>query len=89
MCLGNYGFSYGGLLIESGLLFHNILSFLMSSTPQSALANPDTKAGSNEALGQGQPARAQHKNYKGFVAGVFSGIAKLSGKTIDLFVREK
>ena len=60
----------------------------MSSTPQSALANPDTN-GSNEALGQGQPARVQHKNYKGFVAGVFSGIAKLSGKTIDHFVREQ
>ena len=60
----------------------------MSSTPQSALANPDPK-GSNEALGQGQPARAQHKNYKGFVAGVFSGIAKLSGKTVDCFVHTK
>ena len=57
----------------------------MSSTPQSAVASPDTKGGSNEALGNGQPARVQHKNYKGFVAGVFSGIAKLSGKTIDIF----
>ncbi|MCJ1450563.1 hypothetical protein MMC28_000896 [Mycoblastus sanguinarius] len=51
----------------------------MSSSVQSAIVNPDTKDGSNEALGQGQPARSvQHKNYKGFVAGVFSGIAKLS-----------
>ena len=31
----------------------------------------DTKQKPNEA--------SQHKNYKGFVAGVFSGIAKLSG----------
>ena len=54
----------------------------MSSSVQSAIVNPDTKDGSNEALGQGQPARSvQHKNYKGFVAGVFSGIAKLSGKS--------
>ncbi|KAL9129001.1 MAG: hypothetical protein Q9217_002435 [Psora testacea] len=49
------------------------------STINTAIVNPDSKHGSNEALGQGQPARsAQHKNYKGFVAGVFSGIAKLS-----------
>ena len=60
----------------------------MSSTPESAVASPDTK-GSNEALGQGQPARLQHKNYKGFVAGVFSGIAKLTGKTIDIFIPEQ
>ena len=34
---------------------------------------------SNEAIGQGQPATAAvNKNYKGFVAGIFSGIAKLS-----------
>ena len=60
----------------------------MSSTPEGAVASPDTK-GSNEALGQGQPARLQHKNYKGFVAGVFSGIAKLTGKTIDSFILEQ
>ena len=60
----------------------------MSSTPESAVASPDTN-GSNEALGQGQPARLQHKNYKGFVAGVFSGIAKLTGKTIDLSVHDQ
>ena len=52
----------------------------MSATVDSAVVNPDTKNGSNEALGQGQPGRSiKHKNYKGFVAGVFSGIAKLSG----------
>ena len=52
----------------------------MSSSAESAIVNPDSTHGSNEALGQGQPARsAQNKNYKGFVAGFFSGIAKLSG----------
>lgn len=52
----------------------------MSAVVDSAIVNPDQKSGSNEALGQGQPARsASHQNYKGFVAGVFSGIAKLSG----------
>lgn len=50
------------------------------SSVQPALVNPDSKNATNEAIGQGQPARiAQHKNYKGFVAGVFSGISKLSG----------
>lgn len=53
----------------------------MSATLNSSIANPDSTTHSNEALGQGQPARAvAHKNYKGFVAGVFSGIAKLSGR---------
>ena len=54
----------------------------MSATVNSSIANPDSKDASKEALGQGQPARsAVHKNYKGFVAGVFSGIAKLSGES--------
>lgn len=54
---------------------------LMSASVDSTVANPDSKHGSNEALGQAQPARAvAHKNYKGFVAGVFSGISKLSGR---------
>lgn len=45
----------------------------------SSLANPDTQDGSNEAIGQGQPAKtALSGNYKGFVAGIFSGLAKLS-----------
>ena len=56
----------------------------MSAIAEPAIANPDRKNGSNEALGQGQPARsAAHKNYKGFVAGVFSGISKLTGKSIN------
>ena len=53
----------------------------MSATINSAIVNPDLRNGSNEALGQGQPARsASNGSYKGFVAGVFSGIAKLSGR---------
>ena len=52
----------------------------MSAIADTAIVNPDSKNGGNEALGQGQPARsAAHKNYKGFVAGVFSGVSKLSG----------
>lgn len=51
------------------------------SSVQTSIVNPDSKNATNEAIGQGQPARsAQHKNYKGFVAGVFSGISKLSGR---------
>lgn len=53
----------------------------MSAVAEAAIANPDGHNATNEALGQGQPARsASQKNYKGFVAGVFSGIAKLSGR---------
>ena len=52
------------------------------SSVQTSIVNPDSDNATNEAIGQGQPARsAQHKNYKGFVAGVFSGISKLSGTT--------
>lgn len=51
------------------------------SSVNSAIVNPDTAQGSNEALGQGQPARsASNQNYKVFVGGVFSGVAKLTGK---------
>lgn len=59
----------------------------MSGSVQSALVNPDSQDASNEAIGQGQPAQAaQHKNYKGFVAGVFSGIGKLSGNAVPFSV---
>lgn len=52
----------------------------MSAAAEPASVNPDGRHASNEALGQGQPARsASQKDYKGFVAGVGSGIAKLSG----------
>lgn len=41
--------------------------------------NPDTQELSNEAIVPSQPAKAALSgNYKGFVAGIFSGIAKLS-----------
>ena len=49
-------------------------------TDYSAAENPDRQH-SNEALGQGQPAFTKtpiQKNYNGFIAGVFSGVAKLS-----------
>lgn len=53
----------------------------MSVTVNSTVAHPITKHHINGALGQAEPAKsAQNKNYKGFVAGVFSGIAKLSGE---------
>ena len=52
----------------------------MSSSAPGAFVDPDGTDGINGALNQGQPARGgQHKNYKGFVAGIFSGVAKLSG----------
>jgi solute carrier family 25 carnitine/acylcarnitine transporter 20/29 len=41
--------------------------------------NPDTSARNNDAIERSQPAKgALAKNYKGFAAGVFSGVAKLS-----------
>lgn len=44
------------------------------------LVNPDSSNKDNEALIQRKPEQvARHKNYKGFVAGISSGIAKLSG----------
>ena len=57
----------------------------MSASINSSIVNPDSKNGSNEALGQGQPGRAAtHKHYKGFVAGIFSGVTKLTGEIFDL-----
>lgn len=51
----------------------------MSASAKSAIVDPDSKIRSHE-VGKAQPGGvAAHKNYKGFVAGVFSGIAKLSG----------
>ena len=58
------------------------------SSVQTSIVNPDSQNATNEAIGQGQPARsAQHKNYKGFVAGVFSGISKLSGTVESRILR--
>ncbi|KAK5086964.1 hypothetical protein LTS08_005687 [Lithohypha guttulata] len=51
----------------------------MSASIDSTIANPDISSHSNEAIGQGQPAKAASaKDYRGFVAGVFSGVTKLS-----------
>lgn len=53
----------------------------MSASIDGSLVTPVINNGSIGAIGQEQPARnVGHKNYKGFVAGVFSGIAKLSGE---------
>lgn len=58
----------------------------MSATLKPAIANPD-RNGPTEALSQDQPVRsAAHQNYKGFVAGVFSGIAKLSGNICQIHI---
>ena len=60
------------------------------SSVQTSIVNPDSEDATNNAIGLGQPAQSiQHKNYKGFVAGIFSGIAKLSGTTIPRFVEEE
>jgi solute carrier family 25 carnitine/acylcarnitine transporter 20/29 len=54
-------------------------TLLLILTNGSNVDNPDTSARNNGAIGQGRPAKgALAKNYKGFAAGVFSGIAKLS-----------
>ncbi|KAK5941560.1 hypothetical protein PMZ80_005508 [Knufia obscura] len=51
----------------------------MATTIDSTIENPDLDGHSNEAIGQGQPGKAAAaKNYRGFVGGVFSGVAKLS-----------
>lgn len=59
----------------------------MSAVLDGAVVNPD-QHGSDEALEQGQPARdaRSNQNYKGFVAGVFSGISKLTGEMTPMSV---
>lgn len=67
------------------------LHSLMSGAVQGALVNPHSKDqdGGEETLGQGKPVGSgKHKNYKGFAAGVFSGISKLSGR-IQVQMREE
>ena len=52
----------------------------MSATLNSSIVKPDSTTASNVALGLVEPTRgADQKNYHGFIAGIFSGIAKLSG----------
>lgn len=48
------------------------------SSVSGVVVEPESKTKSHEALSQSRSGR--HKNYKGFVAGVFSGITKLSGR---------
>ena len=52
----------------------------MSAAVSAAVTTPDPQPSSNDAaISQSQPVReVTRKNYQGFVAGVFSGIAKLS-----------
>lgn len=51
----------------------------MSAGVSSTVEHPEINSRSNEALGQSQTTKgAPANNYKGFVGGVFSGIAKLS-----------
>lgn len=53
----------------------------MSAAVNSTGIDTVAKIGSDGALEVEKPAKkAGNKTYKGFVAGVFSGIAKLSGK---------
>lgn len=57
----------------------------MSAAVNSTVHDTVTNIDSNGALAPGRPAKtAGNKNYKGFVAGVFSGIAKLSGRLMYL-----
>ena len=59
------------------------------SEANASIVNPDADHAGNEALRQGQIATiAHHKNYKGFVAGIFSGVAKLSGTLYHLPSRQ-
>lgn len=53
----------------------------MSSVIDPSIADSEKRRLQDGALDGKQPSQiAIHKNYKGFVAGVFSGIAKLSGR---------
>ena len=55
-----------------------------------SILSPNNDSATDEIVQPRQPAQnVQHKNYKGFVAGVFSGISKLSGKSDPRILREK
>lgn len=63
----------------------------MKLDPSSLLCSPPTE---QEAAKMAEAVKAKEKpveakNYKGFVAGVFSGIAKLSGKQNQVFSTHK
>ena len=60
------------------------------SSVETSIVNPNNDSATDEIVRQRQPAQSvQHKNYKGFVAGVFSGISKLSGKIDPRFFWRK
>lgn len=60
------------------------------SSVETSIVNPNNDSATNEIVRQRRPAQnGQHKNYKGFVAGVFSGISKLSGKINPRFLGEE
>lgn len=57
----------------------------MSDTAQGAFGNTNDTNVHDRAVEQERSVRdVPHKNYKGFVAGVFSGISKLSGMIVGL-----
>ena len=59
------------------------------SSVETSIVNPNSNSATDEIVRQRQPAQnVQHKNYKGFVAGVFSGISKLSGKIAPMLLGE-
>jgi solute carrier family 25 (mitochondrial carnitine/acylcarnitine transporter), member 20/29 len=58
---------------------HTPIDHAQSLRSNSSRVNPDTTDRNYETLDQSQPTKAAFSNnYKGFVAGIFSGIAKLS-----------
>lgn len=52
----------------------------VSISPTPVISQPQSLGKGSESGSAAPPAATSKKNYKGFVAGVFSGIAKLSGK---------
>lgn len=57
------------------------LEALHTSTMTEQQAAKGTGTGTGTGSASHAPAAASKSNYKGFVAGVFSGIAKLSGES--------
>ena len=59
----------------------------VSISPTPVMSQPQSLEkgnGSGSSAPAAPPAATSKKNYKGFVAGVFSGIAKLSGELIKI-----
>ena len=53
----------------------------LEALPTSTLIEQQAAKGTETGSASHAPAAANKSNYKGFVAGVFSGIAKLSGES--------